>query len=84
VGGEHSDITRSDVITSSSGSGGIVSLPGPFASGSTGFAMAIGGGVNYSIKPNLDWRVASDYLTNQGTGQNHVRASTGLVWRLGH
>jgi hypothetical protein len=45
--------------------------------------MAIGGGVDYSIKHNLAWRLEADYLTGQGTGQNHVRVSTGLVWRLG-
>jgi len=84
VGGEHTDITRSDIITSSSGGG--IGFGGPFnfSSGSTGFAMAIGGGVDYSIKPNLAWRVSTDYLTGQGVGQNHVRVSTGLVWRLGH
>ena len=51
---------------------------------STGFAMAFGGGADYSIKRNLAWRLESDYLTNQGTYQNHVRVSTGLVWRLGN
>jgi hypothetical protein len=82
VGGQHSDVTRSESVTDSSGS--IISSP-PISleSGSTGFAMAIGGGVDYSIKRTLAWRIASDYLTNQGTGQNHVRVSTGLVWRLG-
>jgi len=82
VGGEHSDVTRSEAITGSS-SGIISSVPAPIESGSTGFAMAIGGGADYSIKRNLAWRLVSDYLTGQGTGQNHVRVSTGLVWRLG-
>ena len=82
VGGEHSDVTRSANITGSS-SGIISTLPAAFESGSTEFAMAIGGGADYSIKRNLAWRLESDYLTNQGTGQNHVRVSTGLVWRLG-
>lgn len=84
VGGQHSDVTRSESIVGSSGLGsGISSLPNSFTSGSTEFAMALGGGVDYSIKHNLAWRLASDYLTNQGTGQNHVRVSTGLVWRFG-
>jgi len=44
--------------------------------------MATGGGVDYSIKRNLAWRLAADYLTGQGANQNNVRVSTGLVWRL--
>jgi opacity protein-like surface antigen len=83
VGGEHSDITRASMISSGS-IGVITSLAEPIQSGTTEFAMAIGGGVDYSIKRNLAVRLATDYLTNQGTGQNHVRVSTGLVWRLGH
>jgi len=51
----------------------------------TGFAMALGGGVDYSIKHNLAWRLQADYLTNSADGiaQTHVRVSTGVVWRLG-
>jgi hypothetical protein len=78
---KHSDVTHSEAVTGSS-SGIITSVPAPVESGSTGFAMAIGGGVDYSIKRNLAWRLMSDYLTGQGSGQNHVRVSTGLVWRL--
>jgi len=81
VGGNHSDVTRSQTVT---GSGGFIS-GSPISIGSAfGFAVAFGGGVDYSIKHNLAWRLESDYLTNQGTGQNHVRVSTGLVWRLGN
>jgi opacity protein-like surface antigen len=83
VGGEHSDITRSASVTGSS-SGIITSVPEPSETGSTEFAMALGGGADYSIKRNLAWRLQADYLTNQGTSQNHVRVSTGLVWRVGH
>jgi hypothetical protein len=82
LGGQHSDVTRSENITGL-GSGGFISgVPIRVGSG-IGFAMALGGGVDYSFKHNLAWRLESDYLTNQGTGQNHVRVSTGLVWRLG-
>ena len=50
----------------------------------TGFAMAFGGGVDFAIKHNLAWRLQADYLTSQaGLAQNHVRVSTGVVWRLG-
>jgi hypothetical protein len=81
VGGEHSDIARFATFTSS---GNIESLAEPPETGSTGFALALGGGVDYSLKHNLAWRVQADYLTGQGTGQNHVRFSTGPVWRPGH
>jgi len=47
------------------------------------FAMAFGGGADYPLRKNLSWRVAADYLTNQGTYQNHFRVSTGMVWRPG-
>ncbi len=83
LGMEHLDLTHSENI-SSTGVGFITSIGAlPSSEGSNEFAMAIGGGVDYSIKHNLAWRLASDYLTGQGTGQNHVRVSTGLVWRLG-
>jgi opacity protein-like surface antigen len=82
LGGEHSDITRSSSITSSGNT--ITSIPEPVQNGEIEFAMALGGGVDYSIKRNLAWRLVADYLTNQGTSQNHVRVSTGLVWRVGH
>ena len=84
LGMERLDLTRSEKL-SSTGVGTITSigvLPG--SEGSNVFAMAVGGGVDYSIKHNLAWRLESDYLTGQGTGQNHVRVSTGLVWRLGN
>lgn len=82
VGGEHVDLTRSENATSS---GGGITLPAIPESGhvsGTGFAMALGGGVDYSIRRNLAWRLQADYLTSQaGLAQNHVRISTG--WRLG-
>lgn len=85
IGGEHSDVTRSESLTSSSGLGtGISALANPLAESGIVFAMALGGGVDYSITRNLAWRIQSDSLTNQGTGQNHVRVSTGLAWRLGN
>jgi hypothetical protein len=89
VGGEHVDLTSS--LTSSlneTGSvGSVIALPATVESGhvsNTGFAMAFGGGVDYSIKHRLAWRLQADYLTSQagGLGQNHMRVSTGLVWRL--
>ena len=82
LGMEHLDLTRSENISSTGV--GITSIGAfPVSAGDNEFAMAIGGGVDYSIKHNLAWRLESDYLTGQGTGQNHVRVSTGLVWRLG-
>lgn len=86
IGGEHVDLTRM-VNTINSGSSGIIAigtniLPGRISE--TGFAMALGGGVDYSIKRKLAWRIEAEYLTSQaGLAQNHVRISTGLVWRVG-
>jgi len=83
LGLEHLDVTRSENL-SSTGVGFTVIGALPLSAGNNEFAMAIGGGVDYSIKHNLAWRLESDYLTGQGTGQNHVRVSTGVVWRLGN
>jgi hypothetical protein len=85
VGGEHVDMTRMDRTTISSG----ILPPSHFVESGhiaeTGFAMALGGGVDVSIKRNLAWRLQADYLTSQaGLAQNHVRVSTGLVWQLGN
>jgi hypothetical protein len=85
IGGEHVDVTR---LVSATNSGGIIAigtniLPGHISE--TGFAMALGGGLDYSIKRTLAWRIQADYLTSQaGLAQNHVRISTGLVWRVGN
>ena len=83
LGMEHLNLTRSENL-SSTGVGFISGVSLPQSAGNNEFAMAVGGGVDYSIKHNLAWRLESDYLTGQGTGQNHVRVSTGLVWRLGN
>jgi hypothetical protein len=84
MGGEHTDVARYESVTNSNsiGTSSISSLVP--TQNITGFAMAMGGGLDYSIMQNLAWRIGSDYLTGQGTGQNHVRVSTGLVWRLGN
>jgi opacity protein-like surface antigen len=82
LGGQHSDVTRSESITGLSG--GFTSGVAINVGSGIEFAMALGGGVDYSIKHNLAWRLESDYLTNQGPGQNHIRVTTGLVWRLGN
>ena len=47
------------------------------------FAMGFGGGADYPLRKKLSWRTGADYLTSTGTAQNHVRVSTGLVWRIG-
>jgi len=75
VGGEHLDLKSSLNETTI---GGIITLPVIIESGhtaETGFAMALGGGLDYSIKRRLAWRLQADYLTGQGIGQNHVRVS---------
>jgi len=65
--------------------GATVGPPGAHASDFS-FAMAIGGGLDWPLKPNADMRVLQlDYLrTNApGVGQNNYRASVGLVLRFG-
>jgi len=88
LGMEHLDLTRSESVTTTCIACFTLSVVAIPVLGSNEFAMAIGGGVDYSIKHtpkhDLAWRLTSDYLTGQGTGQNHVRVSTGLVWRLGN
>jgi hypothetical protein len=84
VGGSRRSVTEEEfIITPPNG----VIVPSPTLLIATSpdnlFAMAFGGGVDYPIRKKLSWRLAADYLTNQGTNQNHVRASTGLVWQLG-
>lgn len=69
VGGRHVDVAQAEAITSSSGTG-ISVIAGVPSQGSLEFAMALGGGADYSIKRNLAWRLQADYLTNQGTSQN--------------
>jgi len=84
VGGEHVDLTRSESVTSSGNVFGIIPTPMSGHVSETGFAMAVGGGVDYSIKRTLSWRLQADYLTSQaGLAQNHARISTGMAWRLG-
>jgi len=80
LGGERLNFTRTQSVTST----GTITVGPAFSSLSTStnmFAMAFGGGADYSIKRNWSWRLESDYLTNQGTKQNHVRVSTGIVWQ---
>lgn len=44
-------------------------------------AFAAGGGLDYTIKKNLSWRVQADYMALGTSGD--VRLSTGIVFRLG-
>jgi len=84
LGGRQQSLMETGTTTVTSGTS--TSVIGGFA-GSTApsdqFAMAFGGGADYPIRKNLSWRLAADYLTNQGTYQNHFRVSTGVVWRVG-
>ncbi len=86
VGGSRKSIAATESITLTPPNGVIIVPVFPLvtvASADNLFAMAFGGGVDYPIRKKLAWRLSADYLTNQGTNQNHVRASTGLVWQLG-
>jgi hypothetical protein len=83
VGGEHAAGTRTTRIATTNG---LLPLPAIVESahiGETGFAMAFGGGLDFTLKRNLAWRVQADYLTSQaGLAQSHMRFSTGLIWRI--
>jgi hypothetical protein len=86
IGGSRKSITQQEVITLTSSTGAIIIPAFPLLLSSSSenlFAMAFGGGVDYPIRKKLACRFAADYLTNQGTNQNHVRATTGLVWQVG-
>jgi len=53
-----------------------------FGVGSTGFAAAIGGGIDTSIAPSISWRIIQgDYLPAHffGATRNNARISTGIV-----
>ena len=81
AGGMNRSVTTVETITTNGSSvPGISNLP---ARSDNLFTMAFGGGADYPVHKQLSWRVAADYLTSTGTAQNHLRVSTGLVWRLG-
>jgi hypothetical protein len=53
-----------------------------FGFGSTGFAVAIGGGIDTEIAPSISWRIIQgDYLPAHlfGSTRNNARISTGIV-----
>src|SRR5579864_1665221 len=85
IGGEHANATRLVRVASSIGFVPASSIVESAHISETGFAMAFGGGMDLSITHNLAWRLQSDYLTSQaGLAHNHVRVSTGILWRVGH
>jgi hypothetical protein len=55
-----------------------------FSDSETGFANAIGGGIDYHLIPRLSWRVQGDDLQTRfhGGRQDDARISTGLVVRF--
>ncbi len=50
-----------------------------------GFAMALGGGADYTLAPRFSWRFQADYrrIGFSERRQNNFRVSTGLVFHLG-
>ena len=52
-----------------------------FSASDTGFAYALGGGLDYRLLGPLRWRVQGDWLHDQffGSGQSNFRFSTGPV-----
>lgn len=82
AGGMHRSLSETEMITTS----GVITSPNitNSATNSTNlFAMAFGGGADFPIRKKLSWRVGADYLTSTGAAQNHIRISTGPVWKLG-
>lgn len=52
----------------------------------SGFAMAVGGGVDYKVKPSVVIRfIQADYLYTRlgGANQNNIRLQIGVVFRFG-
>jgi hypothetical protein len=81
AGGMNRKVTS--VETATSNGSPVLGITG-IASGTANlFSMAFGGGADFPIQKQLAWRVGVDYLTTTGTGQNHVRVTTGVVWMLG-
>ena len=63
--------------------GGIHVYP-QLASGINGFALQLGGGVDYPLKPLVSLRIESDYVRSQlySSGQNSVQVGAGLVFHF--
>jgi hypothetical protein len=62
-----------------------VSSPSPeFHYGETCFADAIGGGLDYHLRPRLAWRLQGDFLQTRFHGglQDDARISTGLAFHF--
>jgi len=63
-----------------------VGVPLPQALSNSGFAYALGGGVDANITKWLAWRVQGDYLRTSfyfNDSQTNFRAATGAVFRFG-
>jgi len=68
-----------------------VSIPFPvpappisISTSQTGFAMVLGGGLDYNLTGRLAWRAQTDYLMTRlfNHTQNNFRFSTGIVFRF--
>lgn len=57
---------------------------GGISNSDTSLATAIGGGLDYKLIKGLAWRVQADELHTRffGGGQDHLRFSTGIVFRF--
>lgn len=60
-------------------------VPARFSSAESGFALAIGGGMDYALTPRLAFRTQADYLQTHfsSSTQHDVRVSAGIVFRFG-
>lgn len=79
MGGQRSSV--SDTINYPPGIGFTLGVGIAVRPSSTGFDLALGGGMDYKIARNLAWRVQSDYLSFGS--QNNVRVASGIVFRFG-
>ncbi len=63
----------------------VIVIPEPPVFTQTGFAMAFGGGVDYTLVQRLGWRVQMDYLPARQYSHmfGNFRLSSGIVLRLG-
>ncbi|HEY1766877.1 MAG TPA: hypothetical protein VGG26_04450 [Terracidiphilus sp.] len=81
AGGMNRKVTTVETVTSNESP--VLAISSRASDATNLFSMAFGGGADLPIHKQLAWRLGVDYLTTTGTGQDHVRVTTGVVWRLG-
>lgn len=61
------------------------STPFTFDASNNSFATVVGGGGDWNLGSRFGWRAQVDYMQNSffGRNENHLRLSTGVVYRFG-